>query len=360
MFFDFLIKHFFDNILNMLFYYFLIKFLYILFIGWCMVNVFESKSLDIKFLKQLKSDLSKYFKDCKRIAVKIHFGEIANTRAFTSKDVEPIMDVLEELKFEYFLYDSSITYGGPRGNPVTHKLLAKAKGFKNVELGDDFIEVQGDHMTYQVCKMLADADGVLILTHVKGHVCTGFGGAIKNLGMGALTAKTKQDIHDGGKPLFNYKCVKCGICIRNCPIDGLKLDVNAVHPIVKRCYGCSNCVYVCPHGVITPKVASFDLLLAEGALAAQSKFKRYYYVSMIRKVSKMCDCMPYPSKIIADDIGWLASLDGVAIDQASYDLIIKKSGEIFLKHNKKKGIEQIIAAEKLGMGKRKYVLKKLS
>jgi uncharacterized Fe-S center protein len=324
-----------------------------------MANVFYSKVLDGKFLKQLKSELKSHFKGCKSVAVKMHFGEVGNTRAFTARDVRPLMDLLDSMKLQYFLYDSSITYGGPRGNPLTHKLLAKAKGFRNVELGDEFIDVKGNHLAYQICKRLADADAVIILTHFKGHMLTGFGGSIKNLGMGAVTAKTKKDIHDGGKPLFNYKCVKCGICVNNCPIDGLKLEDTVAHPIVKKCFGCSNCSYVCPHGVINPRVAPFDVLLAEGAYAAQSKFKKYYYVSMVRKISKNCDCMPYPSKIISDDIGWLMSPNGVAIDQASYDLVVKKSGETFLKYNKKRGTHQIEAAEKLGMGKRKYVLKKL-
>lgn len=324
-----------------------------------MANVFHSKTIDEKFLKQLRSELEKSFKGCKKIAVKIHFGEVGNSKAFTSKDVEPIMNLLEEMKFDYYLYDSSVTYGGPRANPTTHKLLAKAKGFKNVETGDEFIEVKGKYLTHQVCKKLADADAVLVLTHVKGHVCTGFGGAIKNLGMGALTPKTKGDIHDGGKPLFRGDCIHCGICVKNCPIDGMKLDLSKPYPIVKRCFGCSNCAYVCPQHVISPKVASFDDLLAEGANAAQSKFKKYYYVSMVNNIAKQCDCMPVPGAIIAKDEGWLMSPDGVAIDKASYDVIIKNDGETFLKYNKKKGTEQIIAAEKLGMGKSKYVLKEL-
>jgi len=314
---------------------------------------------DEKFIKQLRSELEKSFKGCKRIAVKMHFGEVGNTKAFTSKDVKPIVDLLESMGFEYFLYDSSVAYPGPRGNPTTHKLLAKAKGFKNVELGDEFIDVKGKNLTYHVCKRLTDADGVLVLTHVKGHVCTGFGGAIKNLGMGALTKKTKSDIHTGGEPVFNSKCIKCGACVRMCPINGLVLKDSEPHPIIKSCYGCSNCFYVCPHKAITVKTAPFDELLADGANAAQSKFKKFYYVSMVKNISKNCDCMPIPGAIIAEDMGWLASPDGVAIDEASHDIIVKRSGEAFFKHNKKKGTHQTIAAERLGMGKRKYVLKEL-
>jgi len=324
-----------------------------------MVNVFHSKTIDEKFLKQLRSELDKSFKNCKRVAVKMHFGELGNTKAFSSKDVKPICDLLESMGFDYFLYDSSVAYPGPRGNPTTHKLLAKAKGFKNVELGDEFIDVKGNHLTYQVCKRLADADAVLVLTHVKGHVCTGFGGAIKNLGMGALTKKTKSDIHTGGEPVFNSNCIKCGACVKMCPINGLVLKESEPHPIIKSCYGCSNCFYVCPHQAITVKTAPFDVLLADGANAAQSKFKKFYYVSMVNNIARQCDCMPIPGDVIAKDAGWLMSTDGVAIDQASHDIIAKIDGEVFLKHNKKKGLHQLDAAEKFGMGKCKHVLKEL-
>ncbi|MGV8140981.1 MAG: DUF362 domain-containing protein [Candidatus Woesearchaeota archaeon] len=324
-----------------------------------MTNVYHSKTTDEKFLSQLKSELSTHFKGCKRIAVKIHFGEGRNATALTNKDIIPIVELLESMGFDYFLYDSSVTYGGPRSNPTTHKELAKAKGFKNVELGDEYVDVKGKHLIYQVCKKLADADAVLVITHVKGHVCSGFGGAIKNLGMGALTKKTKNDIHTGGEPIFNSNCVKCGACVKMCPINGLELKDSEPHPIINTCYGCSNCFYVCPHKAITVKTAPFDELLAEGANAAQSKFKKFYYISAIKNITKFCDCMSNAGSIIGVDAGWLMSPDGVAIDQASYDLIVKNDGETFLKHNKKKGIQQIEAAERLGMGKKKYTLKEL-
>jgi len=324
-----------------------------------MSTIYHSNTVEQKFLNQLASELKKSFKGCKNIVVKMHFGELGNSKAFTSKDIKPITDLLASLGFNYVLYDSSVMYGGPRSNPTTHKLLAQTKGFKNVVTDDSFIDVKGKNLNYQVCKQLADADGVLILTHVKGHACSGFGGAIKNLGMGALTKETKISIHKGGEPVFSGNCVKCGACVNCCPINGLKLESGKPYPVIKSCYGCSNCSYVCANNVIHPKVAPFDVLLAEGANAAQSKFKKYYYVSAIKNVTQNCDCMPIPGKIIAKDGGWLMSSDGVGIDQASYDLIVKNNGEVFLKNNKKKGTEQILAAEKLGMGKRKYVLKEL-
>jgi len=324
-----------------------------------MANVYHRDSVDDKFLDQLRLELENNFKGCKRIAVKLHFGEPGNTKAFTPKDIEPIMNLLKELKSDYFLYDSSVNYGGQRANPITHKKYAESKGFKNVETGDEYIDVKGEHLTYQVCKKLTDADAVLVLTHVKGHVCTGFGGAIKNLGMGALTGKTKGDIHNGGKPLFKGKCVHCAICAINCPIGGITNDLSKTYPVVNTCFGCSNCAYVCPHHIISTKVAPFDVLLVEGANAAQSKFKKYYYVSMVNHITKNCDCMSNSGEIIAKDAGWIMSPDGVAIDQAAYDLVVKTDGEAFFKFNKKKGHHQLEAAEKLGMGKRNYVLKEV-
>jgi uncharacterized protein len=324
-----------------------------------LTKIYHSNLLDDKFLAQLKTELAHHFKDCKRIAVKMHFGELGNTKAFTPKDIKPITELLESMGFEHFLFDSSVMYGGPRANPTTHKMLAVTKGFRHVETGDEFIEVKGEHLTYQVCTKLTDADGVLVLTHVKGHVCSGFGGAIKNLGMGALTKKTKIDIHNGGMPNFSGKCVRCKECVNSCPIDGLKLEDGKEYPVIKSCYGCSDCSYACSHKVITPKNTYFDVLLAEGANAAQSKFKKHYYVSAIKNITQNCDCMPIPGEIIAEDAGWIMSPDGVAIDKAAYDLIVKKNGEVFLNNNNKIGTAQIFSAEKLGMGKKEYSLKEL-
>lgn len=324
-----------------------------------MANIYFSRELEGEFISKLKEELSENFRDCKKIGIKMHFGEPGNSRAFTPENIAPITQLLESMGFEYFLYDSSVMYGGQRAKPETHKAYAEKKGFKNVQTGDDFIEVSGNNLTYQVCKMLADADAILILTHVKGHVCSGFGGAIKNLGMGALTKNTKTQIHNGGMPLFSGKCERCEECVKNCPIGGLKLEEGKKYPVIKKCFGCSNCAYVCPHDVISVRVAPFDILLAEGANAAQSKFKKYYYVSAVKNITKECDCMSVPGKLISEDVGWIMSPDGVAIDQASYDLIVKNSGEVFLKANKKKGTEQIIAAENLGMGKKEYFLKEI-
>jgi len=101
-------------------------------------------------------------------------------------------------------------------------------------------------------------------------------------------------------------------------------------------------------------------LLAEGASAAQSKFKKFFYVSVLKNITKECDCKANPSGIIAKDIGYMFGKDGVAIDKASYDLVLKSEGkDVFLHKNKKTGLQHVEAAEKLGMGKTEYEIVKL-
>ncbi|MBI5148443.1 DUF362 domain-containing protein [Candidatus Pacearchaeota archaeon] len=313
-----------------------------------------------KFIEVIKKELEKQFKGCKKIAIKIHFGEPGNKYALTPEQVKPITDLLKELNIDYFLFDSPVSYGGPRGNEKSHKEAAIEKGWQElgeIRISNEFIEVKGKNMRYQVCKELANADGVLVVSHVKGHVCSGFGGAIKNLGMGALTKKTKSDIHNGAKPEIIGECTLCGECKNACPINGIKVITK---PMFIRCYGCSNCCYACKYGTIKPRVNFFDSLLAEGASTAQSKFKKVYYISFLMNITKECDCASNPGKLIAKDAGFLASSDGVAIDKASHDIIVKNEKEdIFLKYNKKTGLRQIEEAERFGMGSKQYKLLKI-
>lgn len=322
-----------------------------------MKKIYYSKDLGEQFLVNLKNELRRVFKNCRKIAIKIHFGEPGNKSAFKPRDIKPVTDLLKELNIDFSLYDSSVTYNSLRSNSFSHRKYAIDKGWG--ELGeinteDNFIVVKGKRMNYEVSKFLADADGVLVISHFKGHYCCGFGGAIKNLGMGALSKKSKSNIHSGGEPVIIGKCTKCKNCERACPINGI---VVLDEPKFEKCYGCSNCIYSCKNKVLKPKVDFFDYLLADGANAAQSKFKKVYYVSYLKNISKFCDCERDAKDIISGDVGFLSGENAVAIDMASRDLIIKKTGEdIFLKHNKKSGIEQIKAAESLGMGSLRYGL----
>lgn len=317
----------------------------------------KEKQLGEPFLSKLKEELKNVFGGCKRIAIKIHFGEPGNGFAFSPGQIKPVTDLLKELKINYFLYDSSVAYGGERGNPESHTEYAIKKGWGklgDIKTNDDFVLVKGRKMDYEVSKSLIEADGVLVITHFKGHVCCGFGGAIKNLGMGALTKKTKSAIHHGGEPNITGECKKCKKCEDACPLNSIKVTDK---PEIGKCYGCSNCIYACPHKILKPKLEFFDVLLAEGASAAQSKFKKVYYLSYLINITKECDCERNPKKIISDDCGYLMGKDGVSVDKAAQDIILRNNQEdVFKKYNKKSGIEQIKAAEDCGMGSSVYEL----
>lgn len=318
-----------------------------------MADVIHEKEIDA-FIEAVKPKLKRFAG--KRIAIKIHFGEPGNRTAFTPEQIKPITDLLRELDVEFFLYDSSVAYPSPRAKPFLHRQAAKARGWGKlgeIRTDDVSVTVKGKHMTYEVCKPLIEADGVLVISHVKGHPCSGFGGAIKNLGMGALTKKTKSAIHDGAKPVFVGECDGCGACAEACPFDGIRIKKGRAEFI--SCFGCSNCVAACSKGVIGPKVAPFWELLADGANAAASRFKDAYYISVINNISLLCDCFRNAKETIAPDCGYLASTDPVAIDKASHDIITAASGEdVFLKHHKRTGLRQVEAAEQLGMGSARY------
>jgi uncharacterized Fe-S center protein len=286
---------------------------------------------------------------------------VGNKNAFKPKDVEPITNLLKKMGFNIFLFDSSVAYTSPRKNPKTHKFWAITKGWNklgNIRLGDEYVTIKGKYMDYQVCEKLGDLDGVLVISHVKGHDCSGFGGAIKNLGMGGLAIKSKHAIHFGGKPVFKGKCNQCKTCELSCPLGSIKVKDKPIFSGV--CFGCSNCAYVCPNKCIKPKVNYFDALLADGANSAQKTFKKFYYVSLLNNISKHCDCTINPGEIIGKDSGIIASKDGVAIDKAAHDIITENNGEdVFLKYNKKSGLQQVMEAEKLGMGSSEYQLRKI-
>jgi hypothetical protein len=318
------------------------------------MDILHSENIN-SFIPELKKDLKAVFRNCKEIAIKIHFGEPGNKFALTPEQVKPITDLLKKLGINYFLFDTSVSYDSVRNNPEAHKKWALEKGWGKlgeIRLNDNFIVSKGKRMDYEVAKSLADADGVLIISHFKGHYCSGFGGAIKNLGMGALTRKSKQAIHENAKPIIVGKCIQCKACERACPMDGIKVEKE---PKFNICYGCSNCIYACPNNVLKPKLDFFDVLLADGANTAQKKFKKFYYISFLTNISRDCDCESNPREIIAKNKGYLAGKDAVAIDKAGYDLITENGkNDVFMKYNKKSGLKHVEAAEKLGMGSSKY------
>jgi len=316
---------------------------------------------DKRMLIRLEQELKNIFKSGDRIAIKLHMGEAYNPNHLQPDFVGKFVRLLKSMGMKPFLFDSPTMYSGPRHTVAGYEKQAAKLGFTeagagcHVIISDDYAESKGKHLTYQVCKPLAGADGVLVLTHFKGHACSGVGGAVKNLGMGALTKKSKDDIHKGAMPLLKGKCALCRKCIEVCPTKCISYDESGPVFNRKKCYGCSKCIQNCPSKCLKPRLAEFDDLLADGANAAQKKFKKAYFVNVLRRIANVCDCSSKDLHIVCPDIGILMGSDACAIDRASLDLVNRRSGrDLFLELWHKPPLMHVYAAEKLGMGSSEY------
>ena len=274
------------------------------------------------------------------ILVKMHFGEEGNKTALFPKDLEPIINVLKSLKLKPTLIDTPVKYNSPRRTVEGYEDVIKKRGYNKLApclVSNNSVRVKTKDMTIGVCKELTEAKGVLVVSHVKGHVCSGFGGAIKNLGMGGVDRDSKIDEHTLGQPVFLSDCKGCGVCVNLCPFVAIELDGNSIKFDYSKCAGCSICILDCPNKCLKPRKAIFDDLLAQGASACIDSFpKKTYYINLIKNITLLCDCVSDSGPIIAPDIGVLFSENPVAIDKASIDLINEASKRnIFLEENHK-------------------------
>lgn len=295
------------------------------------------------------------------ILVKIHFGEPGNKTALFPKDVEPIVKALKSLGLKPTFIDTPVAYNSPRNTVAGYEQVVRDRGFDKLApfiISDNFIEVKTKDLTVKVCKELTEAKNLLVISHVKGHECAGFGGAIKNFGMGGMLPESKKEIHGQSKPVFTeVSCTGCGTCARLCPAGAIEIVDLKAKVDLSKCWGCSICQINCPTRSLNPKVAIFDDLLAQGAAACINNLpKNSYYMNFIQNITKSCDCESDSGEILAPDRGILFSDNPVAIDQASIDIIGK---EIFENSNHKDPTLQINYAEDYTKFTREYQLEKI-
>lgn len=310
--------------------------------------------------KTTEETLKDIFRPGDKIAVKLHMGEKGNPYFLKADVIKKIVSALNKLGLKAFLFDSPVKYPGSRDSVEKYLKTATEHGFTEENIGcpivisDKSVGVKTKHLTIQVCKDIVNADGVLVVSHVKGHSCSAVGAAIKNLGMGAVSKETKKDIHDGAKPSIVGDCVGCGICKESCPAKCIEIkDGKAVFDI-ESCWGCSSCVINCPYNVLKVKNSYFDELLAEGAQAVLSKTKKVFFINLLIDIVRKCDCAVNSGPIIADDIGILFGKDIIGIDKASIDLINKQKPDVFKEIHHHDPYLQIKYAKELNLGEEEY------
>jgi len=312
------------------------------------------------------------------IAIKIHFGEEGNTGFVKPQYVKVIVDEILKKEAKAFLSDTNTLYKGKRSNSLNHLELAKTHGFSKENLGVDII-IPDDRekenisevpinkrfvKTAKIAKIFLENNGLVVISHFKGHLMTGFGGALKNIGMGCASREGKLFQHSNLAPIvYKNKCVGCGECVKVCPSGAIIIIDNKSMIDAKGCIGCASCIAVCNYSAI-------DVSWEKGAYNMQEKMIEYasaiikekkqkiVFFNFLIKITKECDCIAKDDPRICPDIGILASDNPVSIDKASLDLVNKITQKDIFKelHPKRDYRRQLNYAVELGLGSLNYEL----
>ena len=282
-----------------------------------------------------KIDLTK-----KITAIKIHFGEPGNLAYLRPNYAAYIVKMLKKREAIPFLTDCNTLYYGRRSNAPSHLEAAFENGYNPIATdcpviiadgirGTDFREIE---LGLEFCKTakigsaIADADAIITMNHFKGHELTGFGGALKNLGMGCASVGGKLFLHSGSSPeIHEQNCTGCRICEKYCAHDAIKVGPDKIARIdYKKCVGCGQCVAVCQYDsarVVWKNASDIACKKVSEYAFAAIKDKPSFHINFIIDVSPNCDCWDVNDYPIVPDIGIAASFDPVALDQASADLV---------------------------------------
>jgi uncharacterized Fe-S center protein len=299
-----------------------------------------------------------------KVAIKVHFGEEGNKNFLPPALVEKLCTSLGAT-----LVETNVLYVSRRRYTNSHIALAREHGFVFSPI--DILDAEGEielpvsglkhFKTVKTGSHLNDYETFIIFSHFKGHGSAGFGGAIKNVGMGMASIAGKMAMHASSIPLTNpSKCTNCGICPKECPGGAISLNPVKIDP--EKCIGCGKCIGICPDQVYKVPWSStgtsvFLERLVEYAYGI-TRGRNVLYINVLANISKGCDCSKYAPRPFMDDIGIVASTDIVAIEKASHDLVDQahKCEDTFLKQNSISGKQQIEYAWKLGMGNKNYRL----
>jgi uncharacterized Fe-S center protein len=275
------------------------------------------------------------------VAIKLHFGEKGNTAYIPPIHLRHLVKRVRDLGGKPFLTDTNTLYVGSRTNSVDHLATAIENGFTYVVVGAPLTIADGlrgnadvavalDLPIYQEVYIGADvvhADSLISAAHFKGHELSGFGGTIKNLGMGCASRRGKLAQHCEVSPVFDSeKCVACGECIAHCPADAIELVNKKAVKDPETCIGCGECIAVCPEEAVSipwdSDMARFQKKMVEyTAGVLKGKENQSLFLNFVTRVTPQCDCYGFSDFPLVQDLGILASRDPVAIDQAAVDLV---------------------------------------
>lgn len=284
----------------------------------------------------------------KLVAVKTHFGEYGNSAFPRPNFIRPVVDIIKSKGGKPFLAETATLYTGSRSNAIDHIETALRHGF-GIEVtgapificdgltGREHINVKIDGKHFKevsIASGIYEADALVVISHFKGHEVTGFGGAIKNLGMGCSSRAGKLAMHTSIRPsVLEKKCIRCGRCFEWCSVRAIKFkyDGGPVEIDQRICRGCGECLVSCMSGAIKINWSSDTQAVIEKVVeyaygACKNKFGSLFFINLLVDIVPLCDCYAFSDAPIVPNIGFLASTDPVAIDAASFELVEKQCG----------------------------------
>lgn len=279
------------------------------------------------------------FRD-KFVAIKLHFGEPGNLAFLRPNWARTVADFVKERGGKPFLTDCNTLYVGGRKNALDHMDSAMLNGFNpmttgcQIIIGDglkgsDEVEVPvagGEYVkNAKIGRAVMDADVFISLTHFKGHEEAGFGGCLKNIGMGCGSRAGKMEQHNAGKPHVAEKhCIGCGQCRKICAHGAPITENGKAHIDHDKCVGCGRCIAVCPKDAVRidwdESTTNLNCKIAEYTKAVVDG-RPCFHISLVIDVSPNCDCRPENDMAIVPNVGMFASFDPVALDMACVDAV---------------------------------------
>ena len=309
------------------------------------------------------------------VGIKMTIGDEKNTGYIKPEIVRVLIENLKDRGAKPFVFDTNVIYKGSRQNAVDHLNLAYQKGFTPHNLGCPYIiadsvfgtdsktlKADFKHVkSIKVPSLVGVLEDIVVLTHVTGHIMSGYAGSIKNVAMGMASRAGKQIQHSSLKPMINVKtCTLCGCCIAMCPVSAISDTSGKVFINSKLCIGCGECISACKFDAVKinwrEDTDIFVERMAEYACGILSHIKRKIIINCAFDITEECDCISSDDPKITDDIGIFVSKDILSADKACFDLLTK-NGDIFSrKEMKKTHLHQFKYAEKIGLGSLNYTL----
>jgi uncharacterized Fe-S center protein len=325
----------------------------------------------------------------KYTAIKIHFGEPGNLSYLRPNYAKVIVDLIKGVGGKVFLTDCNTLYVGRRKNALDHLDAAYENGYNPFTTGcqiliadglkgtdEVLVPVDGDYVKEaKIGRAVMDADIVISMNHFKGHEATGFGGALKNIGMGCGSRAGKMEMHSAGKPVIaKGQCVGCGACQKICAHSAITIENKKAFIDHSKCVGCGRCIGICPmDAVFAANDESNDILnckIAEYSKAVLQD-RPQFHISLVVDVSPNCDCHAENDVPIVPNVGMFASFDPVALDMACADAVNRQPvihgsvlselpqthGDRFMDNHPETNWKSAIDhAVKLGIGSKEYEL----